>query len=239
MGNKTEALQFGKAPAARVAGFFYVLTFVTGGLTVFRDRLVVATDAAATAANFRAHEAVVEWGFAADVAVIAFYVVVTALFYELFRPVNRSVSLVAALFSLMGCAIQAFVSLFHLAPLVVLGGGQYLRGFDAEQLQGLAFLFLKLHAPAYSIGLVFFGAYCVLIGCLVLRSTFLPRILGALMMLGGLSWMTFLLPSLARSVYPYNLAPGVLGEGALTLWLLVMGVNVQRWKERAALERGS
>jgi hypothetical protein len=80
---------------------------------------------------------------------------------------------------------------------------------------------------------VFFGFYCLLIGYLILRSTFLPRILGALMMFGGLGWLTFLFPPLARSLSPYNMAPGILGEGLLTLWLLVMGVNTQRWMEQA------
>ena len=62
----------------------------------------------------------------------------------------------------------------------------------------------------------------------------MPRTLGVLMMLAGLGWLTFLSPPLASALSPYNLAPGVLGEGALTLWLLVLGVNVQRWQGLAA-----
>jgi hypothetical protein len=81
--------------------------------------------------------------------------------------------------------------------------------------------------------LVFFGFYCLLIGYLILRSTFLPRILGALMAVASLGWLTFLSPPLATSLYPYNLGPGILGEGALTLWLLVAGVDVRRWQEQA------
>jgi hypothetical protein len=82
--------------------------------------------------------------------------------------------------------------------------------------------------------LVFFGIYCLLIGYLIFRSTFLPRALGALMAFGGLGWLTFASPSLAKALSPYNLAPGIIGEGALTLWLLVKGVDVPRWKEQAA-----
>lgn len=81
--------------------------------------------------------------------------------------------------------------------------------------------------------LVFFGCYCVVIGYLILRSTFLPRFLGALMAFGGLGWLTFISPALSSDLSPYNMAPGVLGESALTLWLLTMGVNAQRWNERA------
>jgi hypothetical protein len=80
--------------------------------------------------------------------------------------------------------------------------------------------------------LVFFGFYCTLIGYLIFRSTFLPRILGVLMAIGGLGWLTFASPSLSHSLYPYNLAPGIIGEGALTLWLLAVGLNKQRWNEQ-------
>jgi hypothetical protein len=78
------------------------------------------------------------------------------------------------------------------------------------------------------------GFYCLLIGYLIFRSTFLPRALGALMVFASLGWLTFLSPPLARSVYPYNMVPGIFGEGSLTLWLLMVGVNDERWKEQAS-----
>jgi hypothetical protein len=73
----------------------------------------------------------------------------------------------------------------------------------------------------------------VLIGWLVFRSTFLPRILGVLMIFGGLGWLTFLFPPLASSLSPYNMAPGILGETVLTLWLLIKGIDVGKWNEKA------
>jgi hypothetical protein len=93
--------------------------------------------------------------------------------------------------------------------------------------------FLHLDWPGLN-PLVFFGCYCLVIGYLILRSTFLPRILGALMAFGGLGWLTFISPALSNSLSPYNMGPGVLGETALTLWLLAMGVNVGRWNQQAA-----
>ena len=96
-------------PRPRVAGSFYLLTFVAGGIAAFSDRLVVDGDAAATAANILAHQSLFWLGFAAYLMVVACYVVVTALFYELFRPVSKSLSLLAAFFSLVGCAIQATI----------------------------------------------------------------------------------------------------------------------------------
>lgn len=162
------------------------------------------------------------------------YLVVTLLFYDLFKPVNRSVSLLAAFFSLMGCAMGAVSCMFYAGPLVVLGGGPYSNAFKAEQLQALGLLFLQLSGQANNIGLVFFGFYCLLIGYLIFRSAFLPRILGVLMATAGFSWLTFLAPPLANDLSPYNLAGGLLGEASLTLWLLVVGVNVRRWKEQAS-----
>jgi Domain of unknown function (DUF4386) len=172
------------SPRARIAGVFYLLTFVTGASALFvRGRLGVAA------------------GLVAGVC----YIAVTLLFYYIFRPVNRSLSLLAAVISLVGVVVGPLRQ-FHLFP-------SYIPD-----------------------GLVFFGFYCLLVGYLIFRSTFLPRILGALMAFGGLGWLTFLSSPLANRLYPYNLAPGLLGEGALTLWLLAVGVNVQRWREQALEE---
>jgi len=220
---------------ARIAGVFYLLTFLTGGAAVPSFRLVVDNDAAATARNILAHEALFRLGFAALLINVAVYITVTLLFYELFKPVNRSLSLFAAFFSLVGCAIQAVSTAFFLAPLVVLEGAQSLSVLKVEQLQAQALMFFKLYAQAYNIGLVFFGFYCLLIGCLISRSTFLPRVLGVLMACAGLAWLTFLSPPLANYLSPFNLAVGALAELSLTLWLLVMGVNAQRWKELASM----
>jgi Domain of unknown function (DUF4386) len=81
-----------------------------------------------------------------------------------------------------------------------------------------------------------FRCYCLLIGYLILRSTFLPRLLGVLMVLGGVGWQTFVSATLSNylSPYnPYNMAPGIIGEAALTVWLLAVGVNARRWSEQA------
>jgi hypothetical protein len=165
---------------ARIAGFFYLITFVAGSfaLTAVNGRLAI--------------------NLTADAA----YVVVTVLLYEIFKPVNRSASLLAAIFSFAGIVIGV-LSVFHLAPLPI--------------------------NP-----LVFFGFYCLLIGYLIFKSTFLPRILGVLMAFGGLGWLTFMSPALVSHLYPYNLAPGIFGEGVLTLWLLVVGLNEQRWEQQAS-----
>ena len=222
-------------PRARITGVVYFLYFLTAVFGVFFLKgLVVDGDAAATANNILAHKPLFRLGLATGLISTACYVAVTALFYDLFRPVSRGLSLLAAFFSLVGCAILAFASLFQLAPLVVLGGGQYLSVFKVEQLRALASLFLELYGQGVNICFVFFGVYCLLIGYLIFKSSFLPRILGVLMAFAGLGWLTFLFPPLANYLSRYILVLGFLAELALMLWLLVMGVNVQRWKEQAS-----
>ena len=221
---------------ARIAGIFYLIcgmaySFAQGFVS---GSLVVDGDAAATAHNILTHEPLYRLGFAAELISAVCYITVTLLLYDMFRPVNRSVSLLAAFFSLTGCTIQALSTLFHLAPLVILGGGQYLSAFKVEQLQALALMFLNLRAQTSSVYMVFFGWYCLLIGYLIFRSTFLPRILGVFMAIAGLSYQIFLSPPLANYLFPYVVKPaGALGELSLILWLLVMGVNNQRWREQA------
>jgi hypothetical protein len=221
---------------ARMAGVFAWITTTAAFAEIVRSRLVVYGDAAATAHNILAHELLFRLAFAGDV-IATLYIAYALLLYNLFRPVNRSLSLLAAFFSLVGCAIGAFNCLFHLAPLVVLGGAPSLSAFNVEQLQALALMFLKLHAQGYNIAMVLFGSYNLLIGYLIFRSTFMPRILGVLLAFSGLCYETncfanFLSPGFAVHLVPYILAPGV-AELLLALWLVVMGVNVQRWNEQA------
>jgi hypothetical protein len=222
---------------ARIAGVFYLLEMLTAGFALFvLRRLCVSGDAAATATNILAHQSLFQLGFAANLLGFACYIAVTGLFYDLFKPVNRSLSLLAAFFSLVGCTVGAVSCLFELAPLAVLGGAQYLNVFKVEQLQALALTFLKLYGQCFDISFVFFGFYCLLIGYLIFRSGFLPRILGAGMAIAGLGWLTFLSPALAHDLSPYILAAGI-GEVSLTLWLLGAGVNAARWEERGSVGR--
>jgi hypothetical protein len=224
----------------RITGVVYLLFFLTAILDeAFLEQAGISGiraasgDAAAIANKIMAHEASFRAGFALGLISIACYVALTALFYQLFKPVSRSLSLLAAFFSLMGLAIQAFASLFQLAPLVVSGGSPYLSVFKVEQLHALALLFLQWNAQALSVGLVFDGLFLLLIGYLILRSTFLPRILGVLVALAGVGWLTYLFPPLAHNLSPYIQVLGILAEGSLMLWLLVMGVNEQRKQGRA------
>jgi hypothetical protein len=83
--------------------------------------------------------------------------------------------------------------------------------------------------------LVFSGFYCLLLGYLIFRSTFLPRFLGVLVALSGVGWLTYLSPHLAHLLLHYTMISGLLGEGSLTLWLLFMGINVQRSQQQSSV----
>ena len=218
-----------------MAGVSYLLGSLTSvfGQMVVLGMLVVPASATATADNILSHESLFRLGFVASLMTVPFHLVWAVLFYGLFKPVNRSVSLLAGFVMLLGCAMWALSSLLYLAPLLVLKGKISLSAFAPEQLQALALMLLKLNAQAYDIGLVFFGFWCVLIGYLIFRSTFLPRIIGALEVLAGLGYLTLLWQPLAHYLYPYNLALAGPGEISLLLWLLVKGVNVRKWKETA------
>lgn len=221
---------------ARMAGVIAWITTTAAFAEIVRGRLVVYSDAAGTAHNILAHELLFRLAFAADVIAIL-YIAYTLLLYKLFKPVNSSLSLLAAFFSLVGCAIGGLNCLFHLAPLIILTGTPSLSAFNTEQLQALALVFLKLHAQGYNISMVLFGSYNLLIGYLIFKSTFLPRILGVLLAISGFCYLIncfaiFLAPVFAAHLMPYILLPGG-AELLLALWLVVGGVNAQRWEEQA------
>ena len=142
-------------------------------------RLVVAGDAAATAANLVAHERLYWLGLASCLVGVLFHVAWAALFYDLFKVVNRGVARFATFVILVGCAVQAVAAVLYLAPWLVLHGGGSLGSFTAEQRQGLALWLFGWNDYTFEVYLVFFGFWCLLIGWLIFRSTFLPRILGA------------------------------------------------------------
>lgn len=224
---------------ARVAGVFYLVTLLAGifAQAFVSNRLVVWGDAAGTATNLLTHTALFRAGFTVYLVEMACQIIFIALFYELLKPAGRSVSLVAAFLGLAGCTIKTVSRLFYIAPLFVLGGDAYLKVFRPEQLHALALLLLRVNDQGAAISLAFSGFYAVLTGWLVFRSGFLPRFLGVWSELAGVGWLTFLYPPLGYRLFNYLAVFGFLGAAALIVWLLVVGVNERRWKERASAAR--
>jgi hypothetical protein len=221
---------------ARLAGVFEALEGLTssGGQVFILGSLVVAGDAAATAANILANQPLFWLGFASSLLGVMFHLAWALLFYELFKPVNQIIASFALCAVLICCAMQALTGLLYLAPLLVLQGGSGLSAFTPAQVQALAFALLKVNGQAFNVDLVFFGLWCVLSGYLMFRSTFMPRMLGVLLMIDGVGWMLYLVPPLATYLFPAIAVASGLAEFPLQLWLIVMGVNSERWKEETS-----
>ena len=224
----------------RITGVFFLLTILTGIFAqgFVSERLIVFGDAATTAANILAHKSLFQLGFTVYMIEMACQIAEMTLFYVLLKPVSRSASLLAAVWGLAGCVIKTFSRVFYIAPLFILGGAHYLSVFNPEQLQALALLFVKVNDRGAGMALAFFGFSTFLQGWLIFRSTFLPRILGAVSAVAGLGWLSFLSPTFGYRVFNYVAAFGLLGAVALIVWLLVFGVNEQRWKQQASAAWG-
>lgn len=227
----------GLAPRARarLAGLFELLegSASSSGQVFILGSLVVQGSAAATAHNILANESLFRFGFLVSVAGVAFHLAWALLMYQLLRPVSRTVSSLALLVIVVCCGVQALTGLLYAAPLLVLQAGPALAGFSTAQVQSLAFAFVHLNGAAFNLDLVFFGLWCVLTGYLIWHSTFLPRLLGALLVVDGVGWSLFAWPPLATFLFPAIALASGLAEIPLMLWLLTMGVDEDRWNERA------
>ena len=218
-----------------MAGVCYLLGSLTSvlGQMVILGKLEVTGNAAATSVNILAHPSLFRLGFALSLMTVPFHVAWAVLFHGLFRPVSRTLSALAVYLLLMGCTMWTLSSLFHLAPLIVLQSKSSLSAYAPEQLQAMAYVFIKLNAQAYDIGLVFFGFWLILIGCLIARSSFIPRAIGVLGIVAGVGYLTLIWRPLVHYLYPYNLALAGPGEISLMFWLLVKGVDDHKWEEAA------
>jgi len=221
----------------RFAGALYLLYVIAGvyAQTFVSDRLVVFGDAARTTSNILANQSLYRLGFTIYLVEMAGQVATVVLFYQLLKPVSRTGAMLAAAFELIGCGIKIFSRLFYFAPLFVLGGGvSSLSVFSKEQLDAIVLLLLRINDNGAAIALAFFGFSTVLQGWLIYKSGFLPRWLGIIGIIGGFGWLTFLSPPLGMRVFTYVAVYALVGLLATIGWLLTVGVDEQRWRERAA-----
>ena len=227
--------------SARWAAALNILSAVPDGFSVsVLQRSVVRGDSAATAANILGSESLFRLGFVADLVAIVIFVASAVLLYELFRPAGRRAALLFLVLISMGAAFQALECIQDLAALALLKGGAGMSALPSAQANALAFMFLRRHSFNYLLALLFIGCSSLALAYLVTRSTFVPRIIGALMMIDGLGYLTFSLasflsPPFVTHIYPYvPFATACLGEGTLFLWLIIKSVNAERWQEQAA-----
>ena len=232
---KTQISEISPQVYARVVGILYLFTISAGIIAQMgiSNGIVVVDDAATTASNILANRNLFQLGFTIYLLEMASQIAQTVIFYMLLKPAGRSVSLLALFFGLVGCIIKTVSRLFYIAPLLVLGEAHYLDVFTLDQLQALALLLLRVNDLAAGVALAFFGFSTLLNGFLIFRSTFLPRILGILSILGGFGWLTFLYPPLGNQLLPYILVIALIGSISQILWLLIKGVRVEQWKRLA------
>ena len=223
---------------ARITGALYLVIMASALFTemAVRGALIVGGDAAATAHNILAAEPLFRLGGGLDVLTYLCDVVVAALLYGLTKPAGKSLALVAAFLRLAYSAVAIVLCVFHFGALSVLHGAG-LSALSQDQLHALAFSLLKLRSTGFVVALILFGAHLLALGLLLIRSRYLPGWIGALLMLAGVGYIAnsaadLLLPTL--DLGPWLLLPGLVGEGALTLWLLIIGLNAAKWNERVS-----
>jgi len=223
---------------ARIAGVLTLLSMVAGafGEVYVQSKLMVSTDATATAKNIKALDSLFRLGFASYLVEAVCDITLALIFYVLLRPVHKNLALLAAFFGLVSTALFAVAELFYFAASPILNGADYLKTFSPDQLNSLALLSLKLYGYCGGIFMLFYGIASLIRGYLIFRSGYLPRVLGVLLMLGGLGFVTKNLALVLTPAYASNvlLLPMFLAGVSLTAWFLMKGVDVPKWEAKAA-----
>lgn len=219
---------------ARIGGVLYLVIILIGaaGEGVVRESVVVGGDPAATAANLRSMEWLWRLGVAGEVLLLNCAVALGVILYILLRPVSRDLALAVLVFNLVCIAVEgaAAVSLAD--------------ALQPGQSPATITLAIRSHTMGFAIALVFFGVECVLLGWLIHRSGYMPRLIGVLMAVAGVcyvvnSFALILSPPLARRLFPAILMPSLIGELSLALWLLVKGVRAEKWCGGSAAAPGA
>lgn len=224
---------------ARITGLLYLAIFIIYPLaTSVRATLVVPGNAAMTAQNIAANLPLFRWGMAGESVIFLIEIVMAGFLYVLLRPVSQSISLASALGRAAEGVVMAAANLFtSILTLVLVGGSSYLMVFNQEQQHALALLFQDANTYVILIWGLFFALHLVLLGWLVYRSGFLPKIPGILLALAGFGYFVqsfgvMLDPSLADVLETVVIVLAVPGELVFAMWLLIKGVDENKWHER-------
>jgi hypothetical protein len=224
---------------ARIAGALYLVNILAGAFAIgFVRATLFVSDPATTAHNIQTHELLYRSSLVAHLVVTLTNIPLAMIFYELLKVVNRRLALLDVFFTLVATAIEGAGILDQFTPLTVLGTGSDPNALPPGQLQALVSVPTSLSAIDYDIYTLFFGFDIICLGYLLLRSTFLPSTIGVLMAIDGLaylvnSFLDLLTPGFAAQLVPWIQLPALLGEGSLCLWLLIVGLNAERWRTLA------
>ncbi|MDF2180253.1 DUF4386 domain-containing protein [Aliiglaciecola sp. CAU 1673] len=224
----------------RIGGALYLLIILLGlfGETISRGTIVFPGDAKATAEAIGASRMLWAGGIVGDLLMQLLDLPVIVVFYLLLKRVNAGLNLTATFTNLIQTAVLAANKLTLILPLLLLSGADYLAAVPSEQLHALAYLSINLHAYGFAVGLIFFGVACLLRGFLIYQSGYFPKILGLMQAFAGLCYLVnslalILAPSFAAQLVPGIFLPILLGELALALWMLIKGINLQKWSGQA------
>lgn len=226
---------------ARAAAFVFVLIFILGMSTelFIRPGMIVPGDAAATVSNIAASEALFRLSLVSDLIRQVLLMLLPLILYNLLKPVNKTIASLMVMFALVCIPISLLNELNYFAVLLLSSGMGPISAFKADQVNALVMFFLELNKYGTYIT-QFFSFWVFLLGILVFKSGFLPRILGILLMIGGLSYtvlagLFFLFPNYDATILGLFT---FIAESLFYLWLLIKGVNVTEWEKRAtALSR--
>jgi hypothetical protein len=221
---------------ARIAGVFYLIITASAlfAYLYVRGQLIFPSDLARTMTNVLAHEPLYRLGFSAAVIVVVSNLPMGMIFYELFKVVNQRLALQALLFIMVSTTIEAVNTLNYIKPLFVFTLPEYRAAFDPAEIQALARGPIRLFGYTFSVSLTFFGVFCALTGILIVRSEFLPRIFGVLMIAAGAAyWIDSFSLFLDLPGVHYVLRIPLIAENVLALWLVVFGVNEAKWRAQA------
>lgn len=241
---KTNFRELSPSAYARLAGVLYLIITVAAIFAhmVIPEQFVVAGDAAATAANIAANEATFRLGTVGNELIILLSEMVLAVvLYVLLKPVNKTLSLIAAVSRLAMTTIHGLNLLNYYFVFQLLTGADFATAFSPEQVNALVTLFLNAHSIGFTIGIAFLVPHVLILGYLIVRSGYFPKVLGFLFIAAGFG---YLFDATALLLVPsYTTTPGLIAaviataEIAFPVWLLVKGVNMERWQTRAlALE---
>ncbi len=216
---------------AAIAGSGYLAIIILGIFAEFfvRSRLLVAGDATATANNILASEWLFRIGIASDLIMLSFDVLVAWALYVLLKQVNQSLAMLALLFRLIHAAIYGATLLLLFIVLLLLSGADYLAVIETDKLHALVLLFLNGHSYGYDLGLLFFGLHCFVLGYLIFISGYIPKILGLLLILASLAYLTgsftrFLFPDYVDTISPIYVV-SLIAELSLCIWLLFKAIK--------------
>jgi len=219
---------------ARVAGALYLVAnlFAPFTLLYLPSRFIVRGDAAATANSIMASESLFRVGIVGNLFTFIANILLALALYQLLKVVNRNMASLMVILFLVGVPIAMLNELSQLAVLQLLSGADYLKAFAPDQLHAIVYLSLGVHDQGLLIAHVFFGLWLLPMGYLVFRSGFIHRIVGVLLVIAGVGYVVQSFAAFLGYNVNIILFTG-LGELVFLFWLLIKGVDVEQWKQRA------